>query len=76
MSGKRVQTTINVDDELYEQARQMTGIERLSTLFEEGLRALIQRESARRFAAQDGTDPNLRIDRLRTRPRTQNDDQS
>ncbi len=51
MCPKRIQTTVSVDDELYERARQLTGIERLSTLFEEGLRTLIQRESARRSVA-------------------------
>ncbi len=46
MSAKRIQTTISIDDELYDDARRYTGIESLSTLFEEGLRALIQREAA------------------------------
>ena len=65
MSAKRIQTTISIDDELYEDARSMTGIERLSTLFEEGLRSLIQRESARRLAAEGRKGPNLRDKRHR-----------
>ena len=74
MSTKRIQTTISVDDELYERARRLTGIERLSTLFEEGLRTLIQRESARRSADQGSTDPDfVDFPRHRDHAQTTND---
>ena len=67
MSPKRIQTTISVDDELYEQARQITGIERLSPLFEEALRSLIQRESARRSVAGGRADQELSGEQRRRR---------
>ncbi len=73
MSAKRIQTTITIDDELYEEARRITGIERLSPLFEEGLRALIQRASARRTAARVRKDPDSREERRRRLSRQSGD---
>lgn len=55
-----MRTTLNIDDELLDQARRMTGIEEKAALVREGLRALIERESARRLADLGGTDPDLR----------------
>ena len=55
-----MRTTVNVDQELVEKARRLTGIDGQSALFKEGLVALIQRESARRLAALGGSAPNLR----------------
>jgi Arc/MetJ family transcription regulator len=42
-----VRTTINLDDELLEEARRITGIEGRTALVHAGLKALIERESAR-----------------------------
>jgi Arc/MetJ family transcription regulator len=54
-----VRTTLNIDDELLEQARRMTGISEKSVLVREGLRALVERESARRLARLGGSEPDL-----------------
>lgn len=55
-----VRTTINIDEELLERATRLVGpIERTAVLHE-GLRALIQRESAKRLARLGGTQPALK----------------
>ncbi len=56
-----MRTTITLDDELFERAREMTGIQERSTLIHDGLRALIQREAARRLARLGGSDPTATI---------------
>ena len=55
-----VRTTVNLDDDLLEDARKLTGIEERTVLLHEALRALIARESARRLARLGGTEPRLR----------------
>jgi len=52
--------TLNIDDELLDQAKRMTGIEENASLVTEGLRALIERERARRLAELGGSAPDLR----------------
>ncbi len=52
-------TTINLDDELLEEARRLTGIADRTVLIHAGLRALVERESARRLARLGGSDPDL-----------------
>jgi Arc/MetJ family transcription regulator len=54
-----VRTTINLDDELLEEARRITGIKERTALIHEGLRALIERESARRLARLGGSEAQL-----------------
>ncbi len=54
-----MRTTLNLDDELVAEARRLTGTTEKSALVREGLRALIQRESARRLARLGGTEPAL-----------------
>lgn len=54
-----MRTTINLDDELLEEARRVSGVEGRTALIHAGLRALIQRESARRLARLGGSDPDL-----------------
>jgi Arc/MetJ family transcription regulator len=54
-----MRTTINLDDELLEEARRLTGIAERTALVHEGLRALIQRESARRLARLGGSAPDV-----------------
>ena len=54
-----MRTTINLDDELLEEARRVTGIEGRTALVHEGLRALIERESARRLARLGGSEGSL-----------------
>jgi Arc/MetJ family transcription regulator len=63
-----VRTTINIDDELVEQAMRITGVQERTALVHEGLKALIARESARRLARLGGSEPGLRpIPRRRSR---------
>ena len=54
-----MRTTINLDDELLEEARRITGIKGRTALIHEGLRALIERESARRLARLGGSEAQL-----------------
>ncbi len=55
-----MRTTINLDDELLDEARRITGIEGRTALVHEGLKALIERESARRLARLGGSEAQLR----------------
>lgn len=54
-----MRTTLNIDDHLLDEARRITGMAEKSTLVREGLRALIERESARRLARLGGSEPQL-----------------
>jgi Arc/MetJ family transcription regulator len=54
-----MRTTINLDDALLEEAKRLTGTTERTALVHEGLRALIERESARRLARLGGSQPEL-----------------
>lgn len=54
-----MRTTLNIDDQLLDEARRITGMAEKSALVREGLRALIERESARRLARLGGSEPQL-----------------
>ena len=54
-----MRTTINIDNDLMEKAQSMTGMTEKTALVREGLRALIERESARRLARLGGSEPKL-----------------
>ena len=56
----RMRTTLNLDDELLEEARKLAGIDERTALIHEGLRALISRESARRLARLGGTERQVK----------------
>ena len=56
----RMRTTLNLDDELLEEARRLAGIDERTALIHEGLRALISRESARRLARLGGTERQVK----------------
>jgi Arc/MetJ family transcription regulator len=61
-----MRTTVNLDDELIAKAQRITGLRERKALIDEALRALIQRESAKRLAKLGGTQPDLtRIPRRR-----------
>jgi Arc/MetJ family transcription regulator len=60
-----MRTTIALDDELLAKARAFTGMKEKSALVREALKALIQRESARRLARLGGTEPHLKAPRRR-----------
>ncbi len=64
-----MRTTINLDEALLEEARRVTGVTERSALIREGLKALIERESARRLARLGGSEPQVKaIPRRRSRP--------
>lgn len=54
-----MRTTLNIDDELLDEARRITGMTGKAALVREGLHALIERESARRLARLSGSEPQL-----------------
>lgn len=56
-----MRTTVNLDDELVDEAQRLTGLSGMSAIIHEGLRALIQRERARRLAKLGGSEPSLRL---------------
>ena len=64
-----MRTTLALDDELVAEAQRLTGTGEKSALVREALRALIQRESARRLARLGGSEPRLtETPRRRTEP--------
>ena len=54
-----MKTTINIDDRLLEEAQRLTGLKSKSALIREALRALIERDSARRLVRLGGSEPKL-----------------
>lgn len=54
-----MRTTLNIEDDLMEQASRMTGIVEKTALVRLGLEALIARESARRLALLGGTEKDM-----------------
>jgi Arc/MetJ family transcription regulator len=54
-----MRTTLALDDELLEKAQAYTGLREKSALVREALRALIERESARRLARLGRSEPDL-----------------
>lgn len=64
-----MRTTINLDDALLAEAHRLTGLEERTALVREALRALIQRESARRLARLGGSEGDLEpVPRRRPEP--------
>ena len=60
-----MRTTVTLDDELVAKAQEYTGIQERSALVREALKALVQREAARRLARLGGTQPDLKPVRRR-----------
>jgi hypothetical protein len=56
-----MRTTLIIDQNLIERARELTGIRKKTALVRAGLEALIAREAARRLAALAGAEPGLRV---------------
>lgn len=54
-----MRTTLALDDELLAKAQEYTGLREKSALIREALKALIERESARRLARLGGSEPDL-----------------
>lgn len=55
-----MRTTVNLDDELFAQARKLSGIRENAPLLKAALQALIHRESAARLARLGGSQPDLK----------------
>ena len=55
-----MRTTLALDDDLVRIAQEFTGVSGKAALIREALKALIERESARRLASLGGTMPKLR----------------
>jgi Arc/MetJ family transcription regulator len=63
-----MRTTLALDDELLAEAEAYTGLREKSALVREALRALIEREAARRLARLGGSEADLKtIPRRRTK---------
>ena len=54
-----MRTTLNINDKPLEEAQRLSGLSEIVALVREGLRALIERESARRLAKLSGSEPQL-----------------
>lgn len=63
-----MRTTLILDEELLDRARQLTGIQEKSALIRAGLEALIAREAGKRLAALGGIQPKLRTISRRRMP--------
>jgi Arc/MetJ family transcription regulator len=64
-----MRTTLSLDDELLADAEFYTGIREKSALVREALKALVEREAARRLARLGGSEPDLnKIPRRRPKP--------
>jgi Arc/MetJ family transcription regulator len=59
LEGLAMRTTLTLDDDLLAKATELTGVEEKSALLRESLKALIERESARRLAKLGGSEKNL-----------------
>jgi len=60
-----MRTTINIDQDLLDEASRLTGESEKTSLVREGLKALIERESAKRLARLGGSEPGLKSIRRR-----------
>ena len=56
-----MRTTVMLDDDLLKEAASLSNIKERPQLLKEALRALIQRESAKRLALLGGSESNLEI---------------
>jgi Arc/MetJ family transcription regulator len=63
-----MRTTLSLDDDLLKAAQELTGLTEKSALVREGLKALVEREAARRLARLGGIAPDFVAGR-RLRPR-------
>jgi Arc/MetJ family transcription regulator len=69
MRESDMRTTVALDDELLSDAQRLTGLKERTALLREALKALVERESARRLARLGGSEPDLcPIPRRRAEP--------
>lgn len=65
-----IRTTLNIDNDLLQEATRLTGLAEKTAVVRAGLEALIARESARRLAALGGSEGAVRqIPRRRSQSR-------
>lgn len=65
-----MRATLTLDDELVAKAQAFTGLTQKASLVREGLKALIERESAKRLARLGGSEPDLKpVWRRRSAPK-------
>ncbi|MGO9762670.1 MAG: type II toxin-antitoxin system VapB family antitoxin [Solirubrobacteraceae bacterium] len=65
-----MRTTLALDDDLLAEAQRLTGTSEKTALVREALRALVERESAKRLARLGGTEPALKgVPRRRSQAR-------
>jgi Arc/MetJ family transcription regulator len=55
-----MKTTLNIDDNLLEEASKLTGVKEKTSLVRLGLETLISQESAKRLAQLGGTEKGLK----------------
>jgi Arc/MetJ family transcription regulator len=55
-----MRTTVEVNDDLVRKAQELTGLSDKTSLIQEALKALIERESSRRLALLGGSMPELK----------------
>ena len=60
-----MRTTLNLDEEVYKKASEITGVKEKTALIHLGLKTLIAREAARRLAKLGGTQKQLKPVRRR-----------
>lgn len=64
-----MRTTVNLDENLLNEAQRLTGLTQRAAVLQEGLKALIARESARHLARLGGSEPQIEsIPRRRSEP--------
>jgi len=68
-----MRTTIAIDDELFEQAREYAGVEENAAVVKKALQAYVQLEAGRRLALMGGTMPDAKAPPRRRPPRFTND---
>ena len=56
-----MRTTITLDDDLVAAAQEYTGIQKKPALVRAALKALVEREAARRLARLGGSSPDLKL---------------
>jgi len=64
-----MRTTVVLDDELLAAAKEYTGLQETAAIVRVALKALVEREAARRLAALGGSDPDaVAAPRRRSKP--------
>lgn len=58
---RKMRTTVVLDDDLLEEAGLLSNVRDRTSLLREALKALIERESAKRLASLGGSEPQLTV---------------